>query len=162
VKTEIVVFLRAGLGHIDAVHVAVPAADVDLVGDVGRVKGGAEDGGVVLVDGLFGNAAEEMEAEFQAVGMEVVGDGLEGAGVLGEREAVGGRVEAAVFVGDQDGALAVLVGVGERLVPLDVDGDQSPAVGFEVFVDVVGVGEGLFFGDAGAVAVPGIPAHGRG
>ncbi len=160
-ENGIVVFLGAGFGHVHAIHVAIPAADVDLIGNILSMVGGAEDGGVVAVHGLARDAAEEVEAEFKAHGVQGVADGFEGAGVLGEGEAVGRGEEAAIGVGDELGIGAVAVGVGEGLIPLDVNGDEVPAVGQEIFDHVVGVGHDVILPDASAEAVPGVPAHGR-
>lgn len=113
-------------------------------------------------DGLAGNSAQEMEAELEVLGVERIGERLKGAGLGRHGETVGGGEEAAVGVHFEDRVFAVAVGVGEGFVPLDVDGDDGPAVGLEVLVDEVGVVEGLFFSDAGTEAVPGVPTHGRG
>ena len=88
------------------------------------------------------NAAQQVQPELESLGMKHIRDRLERprlSAVIGNRFAAG---SSRPFASISSAALAtVLIGVRLRLVPLDVDGDDGPAVRLEVLVDVIGVGE---------------------
>jgi hypothetical protein len=72
----VVVGLGAGFGHIDAVHVRVPLADVLRVGYVGGVHITPQDGHV-LGNSLTRDAAQDVDPEFEALAVNVVGERCE-------------------------------------------------------------------------------------
>ena len=102
-----------------------------------------------------------MQAELQPARVQIVGDRLERMRLRRHRKTVGRWQQAAIGVHFKDRAFAVFGGMRERLIPLDVNRDEIPAVRFEVRGHVIGVGERVRLPDARAVAVPGVPAHRR-
>ena len=126
-EDAVVVGLRAGLRHVDAVHVRVPGADVDPVGDVAAAMAAAEDR-QVAVDGQPRNAAHQMDAEAQPEAVDVVGERPEAGAVRRRREAVERGKEPPQLVHLELGADAIVEAGGARLVPLDVDGEDVIAV----------------------------------
>ena len=77
-EERVVPLLGARLLDVDAPLVLVPVAEVDLVGDVGGPVGRALDGRVPL-DGQARDAADDVDAELQALAVDVVGQRLEAA-----------------------------------------------------------------------------------
>jgi hypothetical protein len=141
-----------------AVVAFVPRAGVGGVGRIGGVEGGPGDGQVVF-DDLAGNAADDMNAELEALGVHPVGERLEARAVGRRRETVHGGNEDAVGVPD-----VLLSGhvFAERIihVPAFVDDGILPAELAQAGEDG-GVGAVVGFIDGEAVGVPAVPAQRR-
>ncbi len=130
-----------------------------MIGCVGCVETGAGDG-EVLRDYLAGDSAHDVDAEFEALGVDPIGEGLESRIVCGGGEAGGVGDEDSVFIPDifasfECGAEGILH------VPAFVDDGVLPAVLADGGEDL-SVGSVVGFVDGEAVGVPAIPAHGRG
>ncbi len=161
-RERVVVGAPARVGVVDAPVVVDPGGDVLAVGDLRRGVLAAPHGRVGR-DGLAGDAAQDVEAELQAQGVHVVGQGLEARSAGRGGEAVRGRLGDAVPVEAEVGARVVPARPRGRVVPLDVDDDVLPAEVGHVLGDELRIGPRLGLGDRGAERVPGVPAHrGRG
>ena len=156
----IVVGLAAGLGGVHAEHVGVPRAGAGGDRDVGGAGVGAEDGRVLL-HRLARDAAHEVNAEFEALGVNIVGKRLEAGAVGGGGESFDRGKEASMGVHGELGALAGFEASGGGIIPLDVHGEDLPAVREEFVGHHIGLRLGLGFGNLGAKGVKAVPAHRR-
>ncbi len=153
----VIVGLR-GLVVLEAVIVGVPLAGVGGVGGFSGAEVGARDAEVVG-DGLARDAADDVDAEFKAEGVDPVGEGTEAFAAGGGGEAVEGRHVAAV---GGEGVVLMAGGVlGMLGKPALVDDDILPAEALQVVVEPGdGVAE-LRFVDGETPGIPAVPAHGR-
>ena len=158
----VIICLRAGLGTVHAVHVAVPAADGEGVGDLFGRHIRAEHGHMRM-HRLAGDAAHDVDAELQAHGMDLIRNRLEALAARAAGEAVFSRDLAAVFIEAKlgEGAVFPFLRAGQRLGPLDVAHNVLPAVLLHVVAHIAGVRHELLFRHIGGKAVPAVPAHGR-
>ena len=129
IENGIVIILRAGLGHIHAIHIGIPRAGVVAIGNILGVISRVFDRQIFL-HGLTGNSAHEVNAKFEAERMDVIGERLEARAIGRGGEAIDGGLQAAIFVHDQHGVLAVIVILGAGFIPLDVHDDVFPAMRF--------------------------------
>ena len=107
-----------------------------------------------------GQAAHDVDAEFEPQGMHIIRQGLEALAVRRAGEAVLCWQQAAETVHHHVGEGLVSVGLGGGLIPLNVHHYVFPAVVFQVLRHVVGVSAYRVLGHRRAVAVPAVPAHG--
>ena len=141
-------FLGARLRVVDVVHVLAVVVLLQRRGvrDVRRVVRRALDRGV-LQDGVLGDARGDVEAELQALGVDVVRQRLDSGGEFG-----GVDGPAAVGVDDEAVRVALLVEVVEvdvhEAVPVEAAGDQ----GVRLRLDLV-------LGRPAAHEAPAAPAH---
>ena len=157
----IVVRLRAGLGRVHTPHIGIPAAVIVFVGDIAGVISRAFDRRV-LFNRLPRNAAHDVNSKFQAFAVDVIGERLESLAVGRGGKAIHGGQQAAVFIHRQLRAGSVIVALGVRLVPLNIDDNKLPAMARQIARHCVSIGFHLCFSDPCAVAIPAVPAHGRG
>ncbi len=123
------------------------------------MEAGAGDGQVLLYD-LAGDAADDMDAEFESLGVNPVGERLESGVVGGSGETRGIGNEDAVLIPE---IFAGLEGAAEGVlhVPAFVDDGVLPAELADAGEDG-GIGAEVGFADGEAVGVPAVPAHGGG
>jgi hypothetical protein len=137
----------------------IPGAGRLLVGCVGGVEAGTGDG-QVLRDDLARNATDDVDAEFESLHVDPVGERFESRVIGGGRKAGG--------VGDEDAVLIPEVfasfergGEGILHIPAFIDDGVLPAVLADACEDG-GVGAVVCFIDGEAEGVPAVPAHGGG
>src|SRR4249920_1982113 len=93
----IVVSLRGGRANFQAIVVSIPGARIgDVSGSFGAITGACD--GQVFSYGFFRDATQNVDAEFHAEGMNVVGEGLEAGAVFGGGNGVDGGNVAAIGV----------------------------------------------------------------
>ena len=102
-----------------------------------------------------------MNAEFQSLAVNVVGQRLETSPVCGRWKSIERGNQAAIFVHRERRAGLVVVPLRVWLVPLNVDDDVLPSVLSEMLRHPVGISFDLRLPDRRAVRVPTIPAHRR-
>ena len=157
----VVIGLRAGLAHVDAVHVRVPGADAGGVGDVAGAVFRPEHRQVAL-HRQPRNAAHQVDAEPQAERVDAVGKRAEALAAGAGREAVRRGQQPAVIVHHRLRLGRVGVAACPRLVPLDIDGEDIIARRQQLFChDRRGL-DRLRLGDRRRKTVPAVPAHRRG
>jgi len=150
---------RGRVRGIDSVHVKVPAADPfggDVPAGIFRPQNRQ-----TLMGRLAGNAAHNMDAEFEPHGVNLVGKGLETGAAYGRGKPILRRDRPPVGIQTQGNVGVVLGAVGSRLVPLDVHDHIFPSESQEVLRHVTGVAQHLFLRHAGPVTIPAVPPHGR-
>ena len=159
-EDAVIIGLRAGPGHVHAIHVRVPGADAGPVGDVGGTIAGAKDRQICL-HRRTRDAAHDMDAEFEAQRMHRLRQRREALAPYAGGEAIGRGDHPAMRV--HRGPGLCIIGVARRvgLIPLDVDGEDIIAERQQlVGHDLRGFAR-LCFSNGGGEAVPAVPAHGR-
>ena len=160
-KDRVVVCLP-GLALPQAVHIRIPAADGRGVRRHISSHVGAQDGQMLM--GCFpGNASHDVDAEFQAQGVDLIRQRLEAGSSRtgGELDGAGKEPSVAIHLIAAKGDVLKFIPHGGSIVgvPLDVHHDVFPAVGLQMLCHVFCVGKDLRFGDVGIVVVVAVPAH---
>ncbi len=154
--------LTGGDGTVHAEHIGIPEAGALGVGGVfGVIRGGAFDGGIFL-DGFTRDAAHNMDAELQSHRVDLVGEGFESLTVGRGGKSIGGGHQAAEFILWDKAAgrrSFQIAGMRAGVVPSIIDDDVIPAVGEEIRLEPLRVGDHFGFGDGIAEGVVTVPAH---
>src|SRR5580692_12613208 len=127
----IVIGLAGGI-VADSVIVEIPRADIRFVGGIGGAVRRAVNRKIV-VDCLFGNSAKNVDAEFQAERMDVIGEGLESGSVVGGWETAGSGKVAAVAIHYVLKCFGVPFRHRIGNEPVGVDDDVLPGERLEVY-----------------------------
>ena len=87
----------------------------------------------ILMNCAAGNAAHNMNSEFQAEGMAIIRYRLESLSACGTRKAVFRRQQSAVFINIKRIKIVIIVVFCQRLIPLNIANDIFPAKRLKYF-----------------------------
>src|SRR5579875_1067678 len=154
-RDGIVVGSTRRLCDIDPVHGLRPRAGVQKIDDVSRVGVCAENGQILLYRRAR-NAAHDVDAEFQAPAVNVIGQRLESLPARRGWEPLRVRQEPPVGV-HRRGAVDFAL----RIIPIVVHHDVLPAKRRQMLGHVISIGLHFLLIDVAAVAIVAVPPHGR-